>query len=467
MAKPSCLVHYKFIKFSDNLTPVSEKSLETLIECKKIRQKLAGENGHDEQCNNIPEELAENQYFYHRECYQKFVYAKTLLKRKTSHDNNQIQSSKVKRSTTTAGAEGTDSRGRFPNVCMICKKEGVIQVKRKRQSLSKILTKSAELTLKDAASMRNGKEMLIAVKDTDLIAKDFQKHESCYRDYTRIVWRSEPAELDNSEDGSGDFNAVCGVIEENILKGQQCISMDTLMVTYGIGLGVRQRRQGLKERLLKAYPEKLVFFSPEYHYPQVVISKQSLGTQSLSKSLEFSDEYAVKKAASVIREAVLKLFDNASPLPWPPTVSSLQSVDRQPPSLLVLFFKTLLTSDRHHAIGEVSRRLIDSFSQDVLNAISKGNFLTLKHASLGLGLHSLTGQKLPLTVLARLGHSINYDKVSEIETAQAELAEHFQTLSLGLPLYPADEGSKVRTLKVQFFLGKYMLVFWLDAQLQS
>ncbi len=46
-------------------------------------------------------------------------------------------------------------------------------------------------------------------------------------------------------------------------------------------------------------------------------------------------------------------------------------------------------------------------------------------------------------MLARLGHCISYDKVSEIETAQAELVEHFQSMSLSLPLQPAGEGKKV------------------------
>ena len=69
-------------------------------------------------------------------------------------------------------------------------------------------------------------------------------------------------------------------------------------------------------------------------------------------------------------------------------------------------------------------------------AVSKGEFLTLKHASVGLGLHSLTGQKLPLQVLSRLGHSMTYDQICEVETAQAELVQHLKSLSLPLPIVP-------------------------------
>ena len=78
-------------------------------------------------------------------------------------------------------------------------------------------------------------------------------------------------------------------------------------------------------------------------------------------------------------------------------------------------------------------------------AVPKGEFLTLKHASVGLGLHSLTGQKLPLQVLSRLRHSMTYDRICEVETAQAELAQHLKSLSLPLPICPIDEESKVLT----------------------
>ena len=71
--------------------------------------------------------------------------------------------------------------------------------------------------------------------------------------------------------------------------------------------------------------------------------------------------------------------------------------------------------------------------------------MTLEHATMGLGLHSFTGQKLQLVVLSRLGYSINYDRICEIETAQAELAQHFQSMFLYSPVMPIDAESKVTT----------------------
>eukprot|EP00794_Sanderia_malayensis_P013273 gene13273-14641_t len=166
--------------------------------------------------------------------------------------------------------------------------------------------------------------------------------------------------------------------------------------------------------------------------------------QSLPKAIEISGSNIVTQAGALIRDAVKATIGNAKSLPWPPTVESLRSNDRNPPDLLTLLFETLLAKKRNNPSSSMGR-LIDSFCQDVLYAVSKGDFLTYKHASLGLGLHSLTGQKLPLVMLSRLGHSISYDKICEIEMAQAELVQQLLSMSLNLPLIPADKTQKVTT----------------------
>ena len=113
---------------------------------------------------------------------------------------------------------------------------------------------------------------------------------------------------------------------------------------------------------------------------------------------------------------------------------------------LKLYYENLLSpASVHHGTSLTAERLIDSFTQDIMYAVSKREFLTLKHASVGLGLHSLTGQKLPLQVLSRLGHCMTYDQICEVETAQAELVQHLKSLSLPLPICPIDEESKVLT----------------------
>ena len=82
MDQCSCIIHYDFITTSNQLIKVREASLKTLTESKEIHGSLGQENHHEEQCNGIPEALGERSLLYHRECYQKFTFAKTILKRK-------------------------------------------------------------------------------------------------------------------------------------------------------------------------------------------------------------------------------------------------------------------------------------------------------------------------------------------------------------------------------------------------
>ena len=327
---------------------------------------------------------------------------------------------------------------------MICKKKD-IKIKGIRQSLSKIVTETAERTIKQAAVARNDLEMITAVTETDLIAKEFQKHQKCYLEYTRVV-RKEDEAIESTGDDIllGSYDAVVSLVQSDIIEGQQCLSIEILIRKYIGNTGTKQERHKLKERLTKTFGDQLVFIQVEYHSPQVVISRECLHNQSLPRNSPCVQQFTVKRAASLVRESVVKFIEESDPLPWPPTVESLAKRDLQYPELLRLFLKELLSpKESHHVTSERVNRLTDSFSQDVVHAVSKGKFLTPKHTSVGLGLHSMTGQKLPIAILARLGHSITYDAINEIETAQAELVEQFQLKDLNLPLQPATEDSKV------------------------
>ena len=76
MSGITCLIYYSSIKTTTTRTRASDASFQTLLESKRIRQSLGGENGHDEQCNGVPELLGEKELYCHRECYQKFTLQK-------------------------------------------------------------------------------------------------------------------------------------------------------------------------------------------------------------------------------------------------------------------------------------------------------------------------------------------------------------------------------------------------------
>ena len=64
--------------------------------------------------------------------------------------------------------------------------------------------------------------------------------------------------------------------------------------------------------------------------------------------------------------------------------------------------------------------------------------------------NNMTGKKLPIVILSHFGQSITYHAVTEIETAHAELAEHFTNEGLSLTLQP------------EFSFSQVPMIFWWD-----
>jgi hypothetical protein len=92
-----------------------------------------------------------------------------------------------------------------------------------------------------------------------------------------------------------------------------------------------------------------------------------------------------------------------------------------------------------------AQRLEESYAADLVHGVTRGKVMTAKHFLIGLGLHSITGQKKPIQLLSRLGHSIDYNMVCEIETAHAQANQKVSETYGTLPLSPATEEHAVLT----------------------
>ena len=222
---------------------------------------------------------------------------------------------------------------------MFCKKNR-ITVKKKEMKLSKILTVTAQETLIKAAEFKNDFEMLGAISEVDLIAKEFQKHDACYRDYTRLIQEVDKAgeEKNAAMFLRGNYEAVCKIVDDLIIGEMKCMSLQSLLLIYGPVSWPKQYRHKLKSCLLETYGEKLLFVTAEETSPQVVISKQCLGRNATS--IRHSDEFVVKEVANILERAVSQSIADSPDVPWPPTVTSLQS--REPPEILKMIYGSIL-----------------------------------------------------------------------------------------------------------------------------
>ena len=150
------------------------------------------------------------------------------------------------------------------------------------------------------------------------------------------------------------------------------------------------------------------------------------------------------KAAECLRQDILEYAKNIPDSKWPPTVEDLSSDARKPPKFLESFMSYLL-KNKDHPNRHTVNRLIQSYSSDLIHGVTRGKVITGKHFLLGLGLHNMTGQKVPVQVMNHLGHCIDYNLVCEIETAQAEAAECIAKSSSALPIKPISSSDCVLT----------------------
>ena len=145
-----------------------------------------------------------------------------------------------------------------------------------------------------------------------------------------------------------------------------------------------------------------------------------------------------------LRQDILEYAKNIPDLKWPSTVEDLSSDVRKPPKSLESLMSYLLKNKDHRNCHTVNR-LIQSYCSDLIHGVTRGEAITAKYFLLGLGLHNMTGQKVPVQVMDHLGHCMDYNLVCEIETAQAEAAECIAKSSGALPIKPISPSDCVLT----------------------
>lgn len=105
---------------------------------------------------------------------------------------------------------------------------------------------------------------------------------------------------------------------------------------------------------------------------------------------------------------------------WPPRPSELNENSINLSKLLKTFFHILLTGDVERETSNPSsrvQRLINSFGQDFIYAISGGQQNPPKQILLTYAIKSLTNNVELIQLVNRCGHGVSYTQIEEIDTA--------------------------------------------------
>ena len=257
--------------------------------------------------------------------------------------------------------------------------------------------------------------------------KELMIHSDCYTDHIRCL--KEETESSSSNSGAtGEIDAVKQFINANILNSNNAVSMIKLYSLYKTGIdnmNARSYRAKLKERILSEYGTQLLFLNINSTTPQVVVSAEGINSNTIVKN----KEQIIKECAKQLRQDILQYASNYA-MPWPLTTEAIADSEKTLPESVNDFISHLLKPE-DHSLSDSMRRLVLSYSSDLIASVSRGKVVTLKQFLLGVGLHNITGLKTPIRILSHLGHCIDYNLVCEIETSQAEEAiKHLENMEL-------------------------------------
>ena len=254
---------------------------------------LGGSNLHETQANSIPAKFIEGEYYVHRQCYQKFTKAISVLAERRfrpKHAGSKGRSSPLKRKKRS----GETTVILFPNRCMKCTSSRPLKVKGKKQDLRVLQTFSSCRMVKRAAELQNDADMLLAIKDQELIAREFKMHPQCYKEYTRACSKHSAStdipevvndngnEATTAQQTVTDFESVCAFVEQHVINGSRSVSLKVLTDMYGFNREDSRLRAKVKKRLEREFAEKIVFVRVAYHESEIVVSKGALTATTLT-----------------------------------------------------------------------------------------------------------------------------------------------------------------------------------------
>ena len=298
-----------------------------------------------------------------------------------------------------------------------------VQYKNKKYEPYKIATYDASKTIKAAAKDKNDK-LFKEIEQLDLIAKQFKVHKHCYQQFTtgyalsarNIEKQDEQKERCYSY---GKFEEVKQFVQNEIIGMGKAISMKDIHEIYDLGVGNSSYRSKLKQRLKNHFQDMICSLTPTEKVCEIVIPSSCLD----SSVVNHNKTQTVQVAADYIKEDILHKLETRPNIKWPPTNDQLSCPSISPAELLCKFLERLIFSKGHRKTPSTNlTRLVDSFAQDITSAVSRGKHIQYKHFLLGQGVHNLTGSRKIIDILHKLGHSIPYNTVCKIETAQAECA---------------------------------------------
>ena len=126
-------------------------------------------------------------------------------------------------------------------------------------------------------------------------------------------------------------------------------------------------------------------------------------------------EAKIRDAAYTLRKIIMKA--KRTPLPKNLKIEDITNREIMIPDPLLQFFTHLICgSHKRRGVTESKKRRVEAICQDIIFATSSGVKKPAKNTILGMVMKNIKGSRTVINILNRLGHSIIYTTVEELET---------------------------------------------------
>ena len=372
--------------------------------------------------------------YYHRRCRSVFTLKRDLesLKRKVGFEEEEDEDEFVPFETPRKRSKATSSPV-YAQECIFCEK--VKYVNRIREKLVKASQLRVDHKLRQIAVAKCDKKIL-AITSRDIVAAEARYHRSCYRDYTRPQQKSHDEESVSSKANGAEYDAFTDLfryIRNDVLDAEAVITMVDLtkkLESFIQSRGIERLSESTKKHIrrkieaefgstIEIFPDekgKLLVMPGHLSKKEVVKSKIVLEKELEKMKMKVTEiQGIVDQSAVYMRNAIL---DMKWATPWPILPSHVSIEQFSVPEVLYRFLMGLLTSNP--VMKNPSPRvklLVQSFSQDIIYAVTCGKTKPPKHILLSYGVKTLTGNVEIIQMLNRFGHGVSYSQLEENDTA--------------------------------------------------
>ena len=355
-------------------------------------------------------EVMPNDAGYHRRCYNAYTNTKSSKIQKPDQTNTHATSKRRKRESSKLA----------PNICIICRtKRCNKKVKTGYEALTTCETDDTASVLQSfSMSCEAVTHEFAGLSISQITAKEFKYHRSCYRDLTRtksVPTRSQQ-EIEEDDIRESCFAEITEYVKDYSIDRGNVLKMSTLTQIYHNlqkekNIPVKgDINRLLKDRLKNRFKNQLSFFQKGQGKADLVYSYET------PKKIETNS--VAKKIEEVLMREDIKSFERIFKK-WPPESSEVRAENVKLPISLKLLLKLILRSNTCKESDRL-RWLIDSIGQDIVFNATSGKAKTVKHIQLGMFLKRKTGSKEIVTCMNRLGHSLCYSELLELEANIAE-----------------------------------------------